>query len=321
MLWESWTLDRWYIELGELRERERVLAAVVLDLDVALLDVDVGRAVFAHGPELHQMRVRGDVPHRVEDVQRVDDVVELGEHGVPADHIQAAAQVTYMTDNGCKKLYVLNDKEVYGKGVADLVAANAKTAGLTVLGNDGIDPKAANYRPIAGKIKSLGADCFFYGGITQNNGVQLWKDVFAANPSIKLFGPDGVAESAFSEKIGKSEANTFITNPTLDPKLYPAGAQKFFAAFKSKFGKDPEPYAIYGYEAMKVALLAIQNAGDKGNDRQAVVDAFYKIKNRQSVLGTYSIDANGDTTLSDYGGNKIKNGKLVFDKVIKAKTS
>ena len=186
---------------------------------------------------------------------------------VPADHIQAAAQVTYMTDNGCKKLYVLNDKEVYGKGVADLVAADAKTAGLTVLGNDGIDPKAANYRPIAGKIKSLGADCFFYGGITQNNGVQLWKDVFAANPSIKLFGPDGVAESAFSEKIGKSEANTFITNPTLDPKLYPAGAQKFFAAFKSKFGKDPEPYAIYGYEAMKVALLAIQNAGDKGNDR------------------------------------------------------
>ena len=143
----------------------------------------------------------------------------------------------------------------------------AKTAGLTVLGNDGIDPKAANYRPIAGKIKSLGADCFFYGGITQNNGVQLWKDVFAANPSIKLFGPDGVAESAFSEKIGKSEANTFITNPTLDPKLYPAGAQKFFATYKSKFGKDPEPYAIYGYEAMKVALLAIQNAGDKGNDR------------------------------------------------------
>jgi branched-chain amino acid transport system substrate-binding protein len=240
---------------------------------------------------------------------------------VPADHIQAAAQVTYMQEQGCKKLYVLNDKEVYGKGVADLVVADAKEAGIQVLGNDGIDPKAANYRPIAGKMKGLGADCFFFGGITQNNGVQLWKDVFAANPTIKLFGPDGVAESAFSEKIGKSEDATYITNPTLDPKLYPPAAQRFFDTFKQKYGKDPEPYAIYGYEAMKVALLAIQNAGDKGNDRQAVIDQFFKIKNRQSVLGTYSIDANGDTTLTDYGGNRIRNGKLVFDKVIKAKVA
>jgi branched-chain amino acid transport system substrate-binding protein len=239
---------------------------------------------------------------------------------VPADHIQAAAQVTYQKDQGCKKLYILNDKEVYGKGVADLVAADAKAAGITVLGNDGIDPKAANYRAIAGKMKSLGADCFFFGGITDNNGVQIWKDVYAANPSIKLFGPDGVAETAFSSKIGASQKNTFITNPTLDPKLYPPAAQQFFDTYKSKFGKDPEPYAIYGYEAMKDALLAISNAGDKGNDRQSVIDQFFKIKNRTSVLGTYSIDANGDTTLTDYGGNRIKNGKLVFDKVIKAKT-
>ena len=69
---------------------------------------------------------------------------------------------------------------------------------------------------------------------------------------------------------------------------------------------------------MKVALLAIQNAGDKGNDRQAVIDAFFKIKDRDSVLGKYSIDKNGDTTLSDYGADRVENKKLVFDKVIKA---
>ncbi|MDX6725997.1 MAG: branched-chain amino acid transport system substrate-binding protein [Baekduia sp.] len=240
---------------------------------------------------------------------------------VPADHIQAAAQVTYQKDQGCTKLYILNDKEVYGKGLADQVATIAKAQGLTVLGNDGIDPKAANYRALTGTIKGAGADCVFFGGITQNNAVQLWKDLNAALPTAKLFGPDGVAESAFSSKIGsKAEKQTFVTNPTLDPKLYPPAGQDFFKEYKAKYGKDPEPYAIYGYEAMSVALLAIQNAGDKGNDRQAVIDAFYKIKDRNSVLGTYSIDQNGDTTLSDYGGDKIVGGKLVFDKVIKAKT-
>lgn len=241
---------------------------------------------------------------------------------VPADHIQAAAQVTYQKDNGCTKLYILNDKEVYGKGIADQVAPLAKAQGITVLGNQGIDPKAANYRALAGTIKGAGADCVFFGGITQNNAVQLWKDLNAALPNAKLFGPDGVAESAFSSKIGsKAEKQTFITNPTLDPKLYPQSGQDFFKEYKAKYGADPEPYAIYGYEAMSVALQAIANAGDKGNDRQAVIDAFYKIKDRQSVLGTYSIDENGDTTLSDYGGNRIEGGKLVFDKVIKAKTT
>jgi branched-chain amino acid transport system substrate-binding protein len=229
--------------------------------------------------------------------------------------------VTYQKDEGCKKTYILNDKEVYGKGIADQVATIGKAQGLQIAGNDGIDTKAANFRTLAQKIKSSGANCMFFGGITQNKGVQVFKDVNAANPNMKLFGPDGVAESAFSTKIPvAAQKMAYITNPTLDPKLYPPAAQDFFKTFKQKYGKDPEPYAIYGYEAMKVALLAIQNAGDKGNDRQAVIDAFFHIKNRDSVLGKYSIDENGDTTLSDYGADRIQSGKLVFDKVIKAKT-
>jgi branched-chain amino acid transport system substrate-binding protein len=240
---------------------------------------------------------------------------------VPADHIQAAAQVTYQKDQGCKKTYILNDKEVYGKGIAVQVENIGKAQGLAIAGNDGIDTKAANFRSLATKVKGSGADCMFFGGITQNKGVQVFKDVHAANPTMKLFGPDGVAESAFSEKLGSDvEKQTYITNPTLDPKLYPPAAQDFFAKFKEKFGNDPQPYAIYGYEAMKVALLAIQNAGDKGNDKQAVIDAFFKIKDRDSVLGKYSIDENGDTTLSDYGADRVEGGKLVFDKVIKAQT-
>jgi len=240
---------------------------------------------------------------------------------VPADHIQAAAQVTYQKDSGCKKTYILNDKEVYGKGIAVQVENIGKAQGLQIAGNDGIDTKAANFRTLAQKVKSSGADCMFFGGITQNKGVQVFKDVHAANPTMKLFGPDGVAESAFASKLGSAvEKQTYVTNPTLDPKLYPPAAQDFFTKFKQKYGKDPEPYAIYGYEAMKVALLAIQNAGDKGNDRQAVIDAFFKIKDRDSVLGKYSIDENGDTTLSDYGADRVEGGKLVFDKVIKAQT-
>jgi branched-chain amino acid transport system substrate-binding protein len=241
---------------------------------------------------------------------------------VPADHIQGAAQVSYQKDNGCTKTYLLNDKEVYGAGLAKNVVVAAKAQGLEIVGNTGIDPKAANYRSVAGTIKSSGADCVFFGGITDNNAVQLFKDLHAAMPSAKLFGPDGVAETAFTTKLGSSvEKSVYVTNPTLDPKLYPASGQEFFKNYKAKYGAEPEAYAIYGYEAMGVLLEAIKNAGDKGNDRASVIAAFFKIKDRESVLGTYSIDENGDTTLSDYGGDRVVDGKLVFDKVIKAKTS
>jgi branched-chain amino acid transport system substrate-binding protein len=241
---------------------------------------------------------------------------------VPADHIQAAAQATYMKDNGCTKLYILNDKEVYGKGLADQVEEIAAGQGLEVLGNDGIDTKAANFRSLGAKIKSAGADCFFFGGITQNKGVQVFKDVYAANPDLKMFGPDGVAESAFSEELGAQvEKNVWITNPTLDPKLYPPAAQEFFTEFEKQHGKQPEPYAIYGYEATNLLIEAVKAAGEKGSDRAAVVEQLFQIKGRDSVLGKYDIDENGDTTLSDYGGNRIKGGKLTFDKVIKAATS
>jgi branched-chain amino acid transport system substrate-binding protein len=240
---------------------------------------------------------------------------------VPADHIQAAAQVTYQKDEGCKKTYILNDKEVYGKGIAGQVESIGKAQGLQIAANEGIDTKAANFRSIAQKVKTSGADCMFFGGITQNKGVQLFTDVNASNPTMKLFGPDGVADVFVTKISSKVASQTYITNPTLDPKLYPPAAQDFFKRFKEKYSRDPYPYAIYGYEAMKVALLAIQNAGDKGNDRQAVIDAFFKIKDRDSVLGKYSIDENGDTTLSDYGADRVEGGKLVFDKVIKAQTT
>jgi hypothetical protein len=39
---------------------------------------------------------------------------------------------------------MLNDREVYGKGLADQVAEFAKGQGIAVAANQGIDPKAAN---------------------------------------------------------------------------------------------------------------------------------------------------------------------------------
>jgi branched-chain amino acid transport system substrate-binding protein len=237
---------------------------------------------------------------------------------VAADHIQGAVQGQWMKELGVKKVFIANDKQVYGAGVAKTTGDAAKLNGIQVAGNEGIDIKAPNYRALAAKIKQTGADAFFFGGITASNGVQLYKDVWAANPGIKLFGPDGVAETSFTSKLpADAQKNTYITVGTIDPKDYPPEGQKFFKDFEAAYGGgQPEPYAIYGYEAMSLMLDAMKRAGDKCNDRAAVIEQVFKTKDKKSVLGTYSVDKDGDVTTKQFGRFLVKDGKLTYDKTV-----
>lgn len=239
---------------------------------------------------------------------------------VPADNIQAAAVVEYMQQEGVTKLFILNDGETYGSGIARNVAIGAKAAGIDVLGNQKVDEKAANYRGVAANLKAKGADGFFFGGNTYGGAIQLWKDVYAALPNIKMFGPDGVAEESFYGQVGPPGKNTFITVSTLPAKYYPPAAQKFFTDYEAKYNVKPETYAIYGYEAMSVALDAMSRAKDC-SDRQQILDAFFATKDRDSVLGKYSIDPDGDTTLTRYGAYKVQGKDLVFNKVLEPKAN
>jgi branched-chain amino acid transport system substrate-binding protein len=238
---------------------------------------------------------------------------------VPLDNIQGAAQAQYMKDEGVTSVYILDDAEVYGKGVAKNTADSAQKAGIKVAGTDSWDGKASNYRALASKIKASGADAVFTGGIIDNNAPQLYKDLNAALPDAKLFGPDGVATVDFTKEIpDKVQAQTFLTAPTLSPDELPPAGQQFYKDYEAEYGEpqdEIDPYAVYGYEAMAVVCDAIATGGD---DRAAVIEAFMSTKGRESPLGTYDIDEFGDTTLSDYGGYKAEGGKLVFDKVIKA---
>ncbi len=240
---------------------------------------------------------------------------------VPKDTIQGAALATLMSEDGCKNAYILNDKEVYGAGLARNIEAAAEEQGLEVLANEGIDPRAPNFRSLAAKLKSENADCFVFSGITANGAVQLFKDVAAAVPDAKLYGPDGVAESGFSDPAeggipADVQARTKVTVATLSPDEYPPEGREFFSEFEKKYGDaNPDPYAIYGYEAMQLVLDAVERSD---GSRQGVIDALFETKGRKSVLGTYDIDEKGDTTLTDYGIYTIKGGELEFDKTVKA---
>jgi branched-chain amino acid transport system substrate-binding protein len=243
---------------------------------------------------------------------------------VPKDTVQGAALATLMSEDGCGNVYILNDKEVYGAGLARNIESAAEQMGVEVLANEGIDPKAPNFRSQAATMASEDTECFVFAGVTPNGAVQLYKDVAAAVPDAKLYGPDGVSNPEFFDAQegglpADVAAKVKVTVATLSPEEYPPDGQEFFDRFREMYDVEAvDPYAIYGYEAMRLVLDTCEQLGPDCADREAMIDALYNTKGRESVLGTYDIDENGDTTITDYGVYKVEGGGLVFDQTIKA---
>jgi branched-chain amino acid transport system substrate-binding protein len=237
---------------------------------------------------------------------------------VPIDNIQGAAGLIAMKNAGCTKVAVANDKEAYGAGLATDLELEKGFYGVTIVSNTGIDPTAPNFRAYASTIAGQGADCFYFAGLVATGAVQLAKDVHSAIPTAKIFGGDGVCTDSYTNaaKGGVPAAIDPLiqcTVPTSNLLAYPGG-KAFLAAYQAKYGvASPDPYSIYGYEAMKLALDTIASLGAQGNSKSAVLHALFATKARQSVLGTYGFNANGDTTLKSFGLYKVgSNGELVF---------
>jgi branched-chain amino acid transport system substrate-binding protein len=235
------------------------------------------------------------------------------------DDFQGPVAVNLMVSLGVKSLYILDDQEVYGKGVADSVNQSAVKAGITVIAQEGFDPKAADYKALMTKISTSNdggvPDAIFLGAIVDNNSAQILKDkvaILGDNETVKFVGPDGIFTAALIEGAGADVAEgVYATTPGLAFKDIGDAGKKFYADYAAKFGETKEPYAIMGYDSMGAALKAIEDvcaAGGDPTDRAAVNKAVFAIKDFDGGLGTWSFDENGDITLPYFLVGQVKGG-------------
>lgn len=235
---------------------------------------------------------------------------------VPTDEIQGAVGAKWAAEMGVKKVFILHDRELYGKGVAEMFKRSASANGLEVVGFEGIDAKASNYRSLVVKIRQKNPELVYFGGTTQSNAGQIAKDIRSSGLKVKLMVPDGCFENSFIESAGKEnvEGSAFITFGGVPADQLQGKGKAFYENYKKKFGLEPESYAAYGYDSAGVVLAALAKAGKA--DRSAVVEELTRTQNFEGALGTWSFDAQGDTTLKTMSGNVVKNGKFTFEKLL-----
>lgn len=242
---------------------------------------------------------------------------------VPADDIQGPVAADFMKELKKKTVYIIDDNEVYGKGVANAFKERSQDLKLKVVGkHESIDYKQANFRTLMAKIKNdYDPDVIYFGGTSQTGAGQIAKDMVNEGLDKKiLIVPDGCFEKAFIDAAGANifkSLECYVTFGGLPPGELKGKGAEFVKKYMDRYKVEPEGYAIYGYESANVALLAIKNAGKK--DRATITKACLAIKDYDGAIGKWSFDKNGDTTATTLSISRVVDGDFKFVKLLKLK--
>ena len=216
---------------------------------------------------------------------------------VPADDYQGAAVAEFAQSKGIKKVFVLNDKEAYGLGVATTFKKAAASLGIQIAGFEAWDPKAASYEALFKKIQGTGADAVFLGGLIDENGAQVIKDKVAVlgpnDGDVKLLAPDGFTTQATIDESGGAAKGMYMSVAGVPIDQFKGPAKQFIDGLLAGplAGKDVDPYAIYGAQAAQVLFNAI--AASDGT-RSDIIAKMFQTKVTDGLLGSFSINENGD---------------------------
>ena len=230
----------------------------------------------------------------------------------PADDVQGPLAADFARDElKAKTVFVLDDKELYGQGVAGLFKRRAQALGLQILDHQSINVRQNEFNALMAGVKAKNPDVVYFGGTTQSKGGQIAKDMRNAGLACPLIVPDGCYELAFITSAGEENLkNCYVTMGGIDASLLKGPGAEFVRKYQEKFGgKEPEAYAVYGYEAAKVVLESILKVGKK--DRAAIVKTCVETRDfDKGALGKWGFDANGDITLQNMTISRVEGGRF-----------
>ena len=246
-----------------------------------------------------------------------------------ADDFQGASGAAWAKCLGFKKVYILDDRQLYGKGIADVFENSAKKIGLNVVAHDGVESVNIDFRALLTKVKASGADLVYFGGLVDSGGPQIVGQMDALGmfkAGLKLLSDDAMYSDAVPKAVSPEilNGNLYVTfaSPALDQLPTEVG-KSFYKNYKAKYGTDPIGWSIYAYNGMLVILDSIKraaprldNATDVAAKRAAVLDAMRATKDLEGVSGKITLNADGDPTTYLMSGFLFKDGKYVWQKNI-----
>lgn len=222
---------------------------------------------------------------------------------VPSSAAEASALVSRMQSEKLTSVAVEHDSSAYGVSLADALSADARHAGMTVT--------SAGSGSTSGAGSSAAA--IFYAGEPGPAATHALDAAASADPHAKLFAPSALYDDTFVHGLsGAAQHALTVSAPGIPHGSLDAVGQAFVNDFTRRYGHQPAPQAIFGYEAMRALIATLQQAGAHAAARTIIVDDFRGLRRSaaQSALGAYSLHA-GDTSLRSFVFARVAGGSLV----------
>ena len=238
---------------------------------------------------------------------------------VPSDAVQAQVQIRLQRQLGCRSVYVLNDGEYDGESLAEAFDELAQREHYPVVATQSYVPGETSYLSVAQTVAQSGATCVLIAAIPERNAAQVTDQVARQSPRALIFAGSGLAQPSFTDPalggISPDIAGRVLVTAAGGQQ---GGSNRLMRAFRRAYVRrygPALPMAVDGYEAMRLLLQAVSRATDQGHqqaERVRVVQDLMSTRHHRSPLGTYSIERNGNTSISSYGVYRIQAGALRY---------
>jgi branched-chain amino acid transport system substrate-binding protein len=221
----------------------------------------------------------------------------------PSDPNQAAVVAKFAQSKGVKSVYILNDKEAYGLGVAKNFQGAAKALGIEIKGFAAYDPKQPNFQATFTKIKATDPDAVFVGGLIDENSGQLINDkvsilgpnVDSPDKGVVLLLPDGFTDNAIFDRAEGGTPNAkgaYFSVAGVGIDQYKGAALDWIEGFKQSTNAESiSPYSVLAAQSAQVLLDAIKNSDAS---REEVIKNVFDTQVDDGLIGSFAFNENGD---------------------------
>ncbi|MGB8856581.1 MAG: branched-chain amino acid ABC transporter substrate-binding protein [Burkholderiales bacterium] len=190
---------------------------------------------------------------------------------------------------GAKKVAIIDDRTAYGQGLADEVEKTVKAAGGEVVKREFTTDKATDFTAILTTLKGLKPDVIMFGGIDPQAG-PMAKQMKSLGINAKFIGGDGWQTPNFIKLAGDAAEGAMASVPGL-PKDQMPGGKEFLVRYKTKFGKEVELFAPFGYDAVNVFIDSMKRAGSTDPAKFLAEVGKTKVN---GIIGPIAFDGKGD---------------------------
>lgn len=227
---------------------------------------------------------------------------------VPTDGVEGTQAAEWMAKK-FKKVFVVDDTTVYGKGVADVVASILKSKGVAVK-RQGVAQNTQDYGAIAQTVTSSGVQAMFYGGYDAQAALFAKALTSAGFKGTRITG-NGGKSTVFTSGSGAAGNGWYFSCGCLDATAAPE-AKAFNTAYVAKYNTPSSTYSPEGYDATNAMIEAYKAAASAGGvTRKAVADAINAL-NYKGITTTIKFQPNGEVAQATVNLYQQKAGKIML---------